>query len=585
MTGQDPLVIFMPSGRRGHFAPGTTVLDAARELGLGIESICGGRLTCGKCKVQVEEGEFAKHGIVSRAANLTAAGEAERELLHAAHADECRLSCTACITDDVLVYIPEESRAQKQIIRKAAGERIIEIDPAVRQVYVQVDRAELGEHRGDWRRLQDALERDAGLSGLTIDLTALRKLQPALHQGKWGLTVIIWNEREVIDVRPGYAEGIYGLAVDIGSTTVAAYLCDLRTGAVLATESAMNPQITYGEDLMSRVSYAMLHDDGTEKMHDAIIKALNKLAGQAAHTAGLKVRDIHELVVAGNTTMVHLFLGIDPRELGGAPFALANRDAMDIKARDLGLRLHPAANVHVLPAEAGHVGADNVAVLIAEGAAPPGFADRADRRRRHQRRDRAGQPGMAAQRLQPHRPGLRGRADQRGDARRARRHRAGAHRQGRQGAATFRVIGDERWSHDWDLCVRRMCSTASRSTWPPASAARASSRLVAELFLAGILYGGWPLQRRAPHRPAGLGRAARRVHPGDGGADDLGAAALRDAGRRAQHSTGQGGALCRRQDSDEARRRRAGGPDYPGRGVWQLHRSAVRADPGAGPRL
>ena len=315
MSEQGSLVVFMPSGRRGHFAEGTTVLDAARELGVGIESICSGRLTCGKCKVRVEEGQFAKHAITSAADHLTAVTGDERDLLHTMHADDCRLSCTAQVTGDVLIYIPEESRAHKQIIRKAAGERAIDIDPAVRQFYVQVEDAALGEHRGDWRRLQDALEQEAGLFDLTIDLHALRKLQPALRQAKRALTVIVWNDREVIDVRSGYEEGIYGLAVDIGSTTVAAYLCDLRTGEVLATESEMNPQISFGEDLMSRVSYVMMNDDGTEKMHDAIIKALNKLAAQAAYSAGLRARDIHELVAVGNTTMMHLLLGIDPRML------------------------------------------------------------------------------------------------------------------------------------------------------------------------------------------------------------------------------------------------------------------------------
>ena len=366
MVDEGSLVIFMPSGRRGRFAEGATLLEAARELGLGIESICGGRLTCGKCKVRVEEGAFAKHGITSQADHLTPAGEAERLLLHNMHADDCRLSCTAEVTGDLLVFVPEESRAQKQVIRKAATERMIDIDPAVRQVFVRVDQAQLGEHRGDWRRLQDALAQQWQLTGLSIDLLALRRLQLALRQGKWDLTCVVWNDQEVLDIRPGYAEGIYGLAVDIGSTTVAVYLCDLRTGQVLATESTMNPQISFGEDLMSRVSYVMMNEDGTEKMHDAIIKALNKLAAQAAYSAGLRARDIHEMTVVGNTTMIHLFLGIDPRELGGAPFALAIREAMNIKARDLGLKLHPGAYVHVLPAEAGHVGADNVGVLIAE---------------------------------------------------------------------------------------------------------------------------------------------------------------------------------------------------------------------------
>ena len=360
------LVILMPSGRRGQVKDGESLLEAARQMGVEIESICGGRLTCGKCKVRIESGEFQKHGIRSLPEHVSEASEEERLLLERLNAADCRLSCSAYVHGDVLVSVPEESMAQKQIIRKTATERVIEVAPAIRQVYVEVEEARLGEHRGDWGRLQDALIDQWQLESLQIDLLALRRLQMALRNGKWAITVTLWQDREVIDVRSGYAEGIYGLAVDIGSTTVAGYLCDLRTGELLATESVMNPQVSYGEDLMSRVSYAMTHPDGLSKMHTAIIDTLNKLAAKAAQMAGLRARDIHELVVVGNTTMMHIFLNIDPVELGGAPFALANRDAMDIKARELGLRLHPGANVHAMPAEAGHVGADNVGVLIAE---------------------------------------------------------------------------------------------------------------------------------------------------------------------------------------------------------------------------
>jgi len=484
MADQGSMVVFMPAGRRGAFAEGTTVLDAARELGVGIESICSGRLTCGKCKVRVEEGQFAKHAITSAADHLTAAGSEERELLHSMHADDCRLSCTAQVTGDVLIYVPEESRAHKQVIRKAAGNRVIDVDAAVRQIYVQVEDAALGEHRGDWRRLQDALEREAGLVNLDIDLPALRKLQPALRQAKRALTVIVWDDRQVIDVRPGYEEGIYGLAVDIGSTTVAVYLCDLRTGEVLATESEMNPQIIYGEDLMSRISYVLMNDDGAEKMHDAIIKALNKLAAQAAHTAGLKLRDIHEMVVAGNTTMIHLFLGVDPRELGGTPFALANRDAMDIKARDLGLRLHPAANVHVLPAEAGHVGADNVAVLVAEEP------------HRQDEIELIVDVGTNAEIVLGNRAWLMSASSPTGPAFEGAQISAGMRaapgaiervRIDRDtGRANFRVIGDERWSDEWDASAPSVI--AGKPEYLAAGICGSGIiEVVAELFLAGIL--------------------------------------------------------------------------------------------------
>jgi uncharacterized 2Fe-2S/4Fe-4S cluster protein (DUF4445 family) len=362
-------VVFQPSGRQGHVAQGTSLLDAARQLGVDVDSICGGRQTCGKCKVLIETGAFAKYAIESAAEHATPAGAEERDYF-ARHGwgapDGARLSCAACIVGDLLVTVPPESQSRRQIIRKSATERAITIDPIVRQVFVEVEPHRLGERKGDWERLQDALRREWSLDDLRIDLPALRQLGPALKQGRQLVTVVIWNGAEVIDVRPGYHEGLYGLAVDVGSTTVAAHLCDLRTGAVLATEAMMNPQVTFGEDLMSRVSYAMMHDDGLAKMHQAIVGGLNKLAGLAAHAAGLRARDIHELVVAGNTVMHHILLGLDPTDLGAAPFTLASHAPIDIKARELGLKLHPGANVHFMALEAGHVGSDNVGVLVAE---------------------------------------------------------------------------------------------------------------------------------------------------------------------------------------------------------------------------
>jgi uncharacterized 2Fe-2S/4Fe-4S cluster protein (DUF4445 family) len=350
-------------------AAGTSLLAAARQLGVDLDSICGGRQTCGKCKVIVEAGAFAKHAISSAPGHLSPAEAGERDYVArhaAAFPPGARLGCAACVQGDVVITVPPESQAHRQIIRKAATERPVALDPALRQALVSVERHRLGERRGDWERLQAALHAEWGLDGLRIDLHALRRLGPAIEQGKGQVTAVIWGEAEVIDVRPGYAPGLYGLAVDVGSTTLAGHLCDLGTGAILATEALMNPQVTFGEDLMSRVSYAMLHDDGLKKLHEAISGALNKLAGLAAHAAGLKARDIHEIVIAGNTVMHHIILGLDPTPLGGAPFTLATHAPLDVKARDLGLKLHPAANAHFLALQAGHVGSDNVGVLIAE---------------------------------------------------------------------------------------------------------------------------------------------------------------------------------------------------------------------------
>ncbi len=366
MTDQSHPLALMPSGRRGAVPHGTTLLEAARSLGVEIESICGGRQTCGKCQVIIEEGHFPKHALTSAADHLTPLGVVEANYLAEHHLTGRRLACACEVTGELLVTVPEESQARKQIIAKAATDRVIEIDPAVRQVYVELEVPTLESRGGDWERLQAALADPWGLKNVAMDSVVLPTLQPALKQGKHKVTVTLWQDREVLRVEPGYKEGVYGLAVDIGSTTVAAHLCDLRTGAVLASEAAMNPQVRYGEDLMSRVSYCMMEAQGLARLQRAIITALNELAGKAAARAGLSAEDILDIVLVGNPVMHHLLLGIDPVELGGAPFALAVSEAIDLKARDLGLKLNPAARAHVLPCIAGHVGADNVAVQLAE---------------------------------------------------------------------------------------------------------------------------------------------------------------------------------------------------------------------------
>jgi uncharacterized 2Fe-2S/4Fe-4S cluster protein (DUF4445 family) len=490
-------VIFMPSGRRGQARANETLLDTARQLGVAIESICGGRLTCAKCRVRIEEGRFAKHGIDSAAAHVSPPDARETGLLAGAPDGDgaYRLACASHVRGDVLVYVPEESRAHKQVIRKSATTRVIDVAPAVRRLYVEVDPAELGEHRGDWGRLQAALAAQWQLTGLTIDLPALRRLQPALRAGNWAVTVILWGEREVIDVQPGYKEGLYGLAVDIGSTTVAGHLCDLRTGAVLATEAAMNPQVTYGEDLMSRVSYAMAHSGGLDKLHAAIIEAINALAARAARAAGRQLRDIHDAVFVGNTTMIHILLGINPQELGGAPFALATRDAVDVKARELGLRFHPGAAVHVLPAEAGHVGADNVGVLLAEEP------------HRQDELTLLVDVGTNAEIILGNRQRLLSASSPTGPAfegaqiRFGMRAAPGAIERVRidpqSWAARFRVIGEERWSDAW-----QSGPDAPPDNQPQYLAAGICGsgiiEVVAEMFLAGIIHGDG---RFDPHRP------------------------------------------------------------------------------------
>ena len=362
----------MPSGRKGQVRVGTNLLQAARELGVELESICGGKQTCGKCQVIIEEGYFPKHGLTSRSDHVTDLSALEREYDQQHPLDGRRLACAAQVLGDLLVTVPEESQAHKQVIAKAATERPIDVDPAIKQVYVEVKPAELGDPRGDWERLAQALEDQWQLRDLVIDPKTLITLQSKLREGEFAVTVTIWQDREILRLQPGYQDGVFGLAVDVGSTTVVAHLCDLRTGEVLGTQSAMNPQVRFGEDLMSRISYINSEPQGLFRMNRSIIKTLNDLAEKAASEAGFTLDEITDVVIVGNTVMHHILLGIDPVQLGMAPFALATYSALDLKARDLGLNLNAACRVHTLPLIAGHVGADNVGVMLAEA---PGEQD------------------------------------------------------------------------------------------------------------------------------------------------------------------------------------------------------------------
>ncbi len=360
-------VIFQPSGRRGEIPEGTTLLEAARSLGVGIESLCGGNGSCGKCRVRVEAGAFERYGITSLFEHLSPFSEPEGSFIGAEErAAGFRLACAAAVRGDLLIMVPEESRTGGQVVRKEATQRAITLNPAIRLFPVTLDPPSLSRPLGDYERLVAALGERFGIPRPAIDYPALLQLPGALRQGNWSVTAALWMEREIVAVFPGEIGETYGLAVDVGSTTVAGYLCSLRTGEIIATESLMNPQVAYGEDVIARITYATDHPDGMKKMRGAIIECLNTLVQTITGEHGLSPADILEVTVVGNTAMHHLLLGIDPRALGVSPFIPAVHRSLDIKARDLGLRAHPAANVHLLPVEAGFVGADNVGVLIAE---------------------------------------------------------------------------------------------------------------------------------------------------------------------------------------------------------------------------
>jgi uncharacterized 2Fe-2S/4Fe-4S cluster protein (DUF4445 family)/NADPH-dependent glutamate synthase beta subunit-like oxidoreductase len=290
--------------------------------------------------VRIEEGEFEKYGIRSSRESVTPMGPSERKFFNLRQVEEgYRLSCQALIQDDVVVFVPEESRMGKQVVRKAPTSRPIEIKPIVRKYALELVKATLHDNVGDWERLTAALETQYGLTQLTIDYEVLMSLQDLVRQGEWKITVSIWHNKEVIRVEPGFNPKGYGLAVDVGTSTVAGYLCDLSDGTVVATASMMNPQIVYGEDVMSRISYTMTNADGLEILNQAIIDGLNNIVAEVSERAGIKRQDILDMSLVGNTCMHHIYLNINPRYIGRSPFAPSLHHSLDVKARDFGFKI------------------------------------------------------------------------------------------------------------------------------------------------------------------------------------------------------------------------------------------------------
>jgi len=370
----DPLVIFTPSGKRGHFPVGTPVLTAARQLGVDLDSVCGGRGICSKCQITPSFGEFSKHGVTVADNALSDWNAVEQRYQDKRGLKSGRrLGCQATIQGDVVIDVPPESQVHKQVIRKAASTRAMTMDPATRLYFVEVAQPDMHTPTGDFERLKRALRDQWQVADLRADVSILSKLQPTLRKGNWQVTVALHQDHtgtapRLIEIWPGLHEnGLYGLAIDLGSTTIAAHLCDLQTGDVIGSSGVMNPQIRFGEDLMSRVSYVMMNPGGDVEMTTAVRGALNDLAVDLTNEAQIDPSLLVEATFVCNPVMHHLLLGIDPVELGQAPFALATSDSMSMPAAQLDLTaMNDRAQVYVLPCIAGHVGADAAAVALSE---------------------------------------------------------------------------------------------------------------------------------------------------------------------------------------------------------------------------
>jgi len=373
VSAKEPLVLFMPSGKRGRFPIGTPVLEAARKLGVYVESVCGGRATCGRCQIEVQEGNFAKHKIVSSLDHISEKGpKEERYEKIRGLPDGRRLSCSALILGDLVVDVPQDTVINAQVVRKAATDRVIERNAAVQLCYVEVDEPDMHKPLGDLDRLKVMLEKDWGWKDLLIAPHLIPQVQSILRKGNWGVTAAIHRDMDssrpfIVSLWPGLKNEAYGIACDIGSTTIAMHLVSLLSGRIVASSGTSNPQIRFGEDLMSRVSYVMMNPDGREAMTKAVREAVNGLIGKVCDEGQVDRHDILDMVFVANPIMHHLFLGIDPTELGQAPFALAVSGALQYWAHELDIDVNRGARLYTLPCIAGHVGADAAGATLSEG--------------------------------------------------------------------------------------------------------------------------------------------------------------------------------------------------------------------------
>jgi uncharacterized 2Fe-2S/4Fe-4S cluster protein (DUF4445 family) len=373
INSTDPLVLFMPSGKRGRFPVGTPVLDAARSLGVYVESVCGGRATCGRCQVEVQEGNFAKHKIISSNDHISPRGPKEERYDRVRGLPENRrLSCSATIQGDLVIDVPQDTVINAQVVRKAASDRVIERNSPVQMCYVEVEQPDMHKPTGDLERLKAVLEKDWGWKDLRVAPHIIPDVQKILRKEGWAVTAAIHKDMEfsratLIALYPGLKNEAYGIACDIGSTTIAMHLVSLLSGRIVASSGTSNPQIRFGEDLMSRVSYVMMNPDGREAMTKAVRQAINELIGKVCAEGGVDRNDIFDCVFVGNPIMHHLFLGIDPTELGQAPFALAVSGAVQGWAHEIDIDINKGARLYMLPCIAGHVGADAAGATLSEG--------------------------------------------------------------------------------------------------------------------------------------------------------------------------------------------------------------------------
>ena len=352
-TNQRYRVVFQPEGRQVWVEAGQTIAMAAQEAGIELLAPCGGQGKCGKCRVEIKQGHAeisaSERGFFS-----------EQELAHG-----YRLACQTQVHDNLVVYIPFQTRLFSQKILIDAQGQPVQIEPVVKKFYLEAPSPTLSDQRGDFELLVEGV----GLkpSQIKVSLEHLRQLSEKLHQTHYSGTVVLYTD-ELLDFETGNTSNQnFGIALDIGTTTIVGVLINLNNGEPLAVASRLNPQMSFGDDVISRVSYATQHHDGLEKLHSHLITALNDLIDELSQKSGVIAQRIYAVTMVGNTVMHHLFLKLPPKYLGVLPYTPTVQRSLIVEASELGLHIHPRGKVYTFPLIAGFVGGDTVGVLLASG--------------------------------------------------------------------------------------------------------------------------------------------------------------------------------------------------------------------------
>ena len=358
-------IIFTPSGLQTTGEAGESVYDVALRAGVDMQSICGGKGLCKRCQIEVEPGEFAKFKLSVGEGDIPKLSPTEKKARHDNElSDTRRLACRAKICGDLVVEVPSDSRERETSIQKKSTSFETELNPSIKLHMVALEEPTLEDNPSDLESLIEALAE----LGVTAKPTPniFTKIQPLLAEHERKIIAVVRDDEDIIDVWPPSGNAAYGAAVDIGSTSVAMYVYNLLTGKLVYEKAAMNPQIRYGEDLMSRVSYVMMNKGGDAKLTAEIRKQLSTMLAEVVTSLEIGADQILEVICVGNPIMHHLLLGIDPTPLGQSPFTLVMKNWVGVPANSLDFGLTDNARVSLFPLIGGHVGADTTAAYLTQ---------------------------------------------------------------------------------------------------------------------------------------------------------------------------------------------------------------------------